>query len=334
VPILLRQLIISRIDLLFISALRFAKQIASVWAVIFLSSFCRVSFVYAEPVDTSSKNAVTIVQSESSGSYAAFNHKLGEIFSRREIFHIVMNSSRPIPNSSLVVTVGMEAATVVALSDAPVILNVLLPKANHLQLLRDIPRRCNSRMFSTLFLDQSVNRLLSLIEATLPGRRKVGMLYTSPPEANAPFRREFFRRGLKLRELKAGSALPLFEALQDTLHSNKVLLAQPDAAIYNSSSICNILRVSYCSNVSLIGFTENYVKSGALCAVYSTSSQIASQAADLIQRYSKTHAFSKPQYPQKFEVMVNHQVALSHGLTIKSAAVLHDEISAQDKGRA
>jgi ABC-type uncharacterized transport system substrate-binding protein len=104
------------------------------------------------------------------------------------------------------------------------------------------------------------------------------------------------------------------------------LLALPDSAVYNDSTIRNILLATYHRGIPLIGYSSGYVKAGALCAVYSTPEQIAAQAAQLIFKFKDTHKLPAPQYPQEFEVTVNPQVADSLGLQIKNATALHDEI--------
>jgi ABC-type uncharacterized transport system substrate-binding protein len=124
----------------------------------------------------------------------------------------------------------------------------------------------------------------------------------------------------------------LSNALQEILLGrSEVLLALPDAAVYNDSTIRNILLATYRRGIPLIGFSSGYVKAGALCAVFSTPAQIATQAAALILQFANTHALPFPQYSHEFEVMVNEQVARSLDLQVKGASALHDEIDSETK---
>jgi ABC-type uncharacterized transport system substrate-binding protein len=117
-------------------------------------------------------------------------------------------------------------------------------------------------------------------------------------------------------------------ALQSLLLSSDVLLAIPDAEIYNASTIRNILLTTYRNKVPLVGFSPGYVKAGALCAVYSTPQQIAEQSAHMIKAFVDAHALPAAQYAKQFEVSINEQVARSLGLNIKSAAEVSLEIGA------
>ena len=108
-----------------------------------------------------------------------------------------------------------------------------------------------------------------------------------------------------------------------------MLLALPDAAVYNDSTIRNILLATYRRGIPLIGFSSGYVKAGALCALISTPAQIAPQAAELIRQFNNTHALPPPQYPHEFEVIVNESVANVLDLQIKNTTELHEKIRAE-----
>lgn len=329
---LLRDLIFSRIVFLFIPAPHFPNRTGCSWGAVFALLCGSTSSVYAEPSVEFQTLPVTIVQSENSGPYVEFSEALHKILGDKGFTHVDIDLSKPIPNSGLVISVGMKAATAVAASNAPAVLNVLIPKAGYEKLLREFPRRAGSHTFSAIFLDQPVSRQIHLIAAILPGKRNVGLLYSSAPDELAELRKEVAGQGLSLHEQTVNPALPLSEPLQDVLHGSEVLLALPDAAVYNSSTIRNILLATYRSGVPFIGFSSGYVKAGALCAVFSTPSQIAMQAASQIRQFSENHVLSVAQYPLEFEVMVNEQVSRSLGLQIKGASALHDMIDAETRG--
>jgi len=136
--------------------------------------------------------------------------------------------------------------------------------------------------------------------------------------------------GLGLNEQAVG-ALTLPEALHELLQNSEVLFALPDSAIYNDSTIRNILLTTYRRGIPLIGFSPGIVKAGALCAVSSTPAQIAAQAATLIRQFGDSHPLPVAQYPQEFEITINEQVANSLGLPIKTTSELSHEIKAAEK---
>lgn len=315
--ILLQESISGRIDLLWIPVFRFASRAGCALAL--LLPLCPSDLAHAGQL------TVTVVQSEGGGVHQDFTNALRNALLSQNIPLAVTGVNKVIPGSGLVIAVGMKAAETVAASDAPFVLNVLVPKAGYENLLRNFPHRAGSHTFSAIYLDQPVSRQAHLIAAILPDRHRVGLLYSTPPGEFEQIRQEMGKRGLRLRE-KAVGTQPVPETLQELLQGSDMLLALPDSAIYNSSSIRNILLSTYRSRVPLIGFSPAYVKAGALCAVFSAPEQIAAQATSLVRRFGETHLLPAAQYPQEFEVMVNEQVARSLGLHVRSAIELRAEI--------
>lgn len=312
------------------SAFRSANRRYAGLAAAFLLFFYSASPVRAEPPVYIKPLVVAVVQSESSEPYLEFTQALRNGISKRNVDLVVVDDpAKPVPDADVVISVGMKAATSVAASKTPVVLNVLIPKAGYEKLLRDFPARANSKTFSAIFLDQPTARQIRLMAAILPNKRHIGVLFDSfPKDELTQLRQQISRHGLSLHERVVSPALPLHEALQEILQESEVLLALPDPTVYNSSTLRNILLATYRSGIPLIGISSAYVKAGALCAVFSTPAQIAAQAIQSIQQFGGTSALPAAQYPQLFEVMVNEQVGRSLGLSIKSAAELHDEISA------
>ena len=298
-------------------------------AAAFLLFFYPANPACAEPPAYIKPLVVAVVQGESSESYLEFTKAFrGNILKENIDLVVVDDPAKPLPDSDLVISVGMKAATAVAASNAPVVLNVLIPKAGYEKLLHDFPARAHSKTFSAIFLDQPAARQVRLIAAILPGKRRVGVLFDSFPQGElVQLRQQVSKYGLSLHEREVSPALPLYDALQEVLQESEVLLALPDSTVYNSSTLRNILLATYRSNIPLVGFSAAYVKAGALCAVFSTPAQIAAQSAMAVQQFWETSALPAAQYPQLFEVMVNEQVGHSLGLSIKSPAELHNEMS-------
>lgn len=301
--------------------------------------FYPASSAYGKSADAVNQPDVAIVLSEGGGSYAEFSNALGKALSDSALTHIEIDLPGTIPeadqiqHSGLVIAVGMKAATVVAASKAISVLNVFIPKSGFEELLQNFPRRAGSHTFSAIFLDQPITRQIHLINAILPGKKNIGLLYSSPPDEVVELRDKLNWHGLKFHEQLVTPDRTLAAALQKILQSSEVLLALPDAAVYNSSTIRDILLETYHSNIPLIGISSGYVRAGALCAVISSPTQIAKQAAALAKQFDDTHALPSAQYPQEFEVLINEQVARSLGLQIKSASVLHDLISNDDRSQ-
>lgn len=269
---------------------------------------------------------VTIVLSETGGAYGELGGALHKALGSRKLTAQIIDISRPMPTTGLIVGIGMKAATAATTSNATAVLSLFIAKADYEKLLHDHPRRGGSTVFSAVFLDQPAYRQAHLIQAILPGRKSVGLLYSLPPENLAELRSQLQALGIKLNDQAVQTPQSLADALQTVLNGSDALLALPDTAVYNSANIRNIVLATYRRNIPLIGISSGYVKAGALCAVISTPAQIAAQAAAMIGQFSQTHSLPPAQYPQEFEVQVNERVAQALGVQVKSKniAVRHE----------
>jgi putative ABC transport system substrate-binding protein len=273
---------------------------------------------------------LTVVLSEEGGAYQEYSDVLSTRLADKNVRLSVIDADRPLPDSDLVIAAGMKAAITVARARPAAMLAVLIPKEGFGKLLHDfsVQQKAGATAYSAIYLDQPLKRQLDLIAAVLPKTNSIAVLYATPPKELSALRLLAAARKLELNERSVNAESGLFAALQALLLRSDVLLALPDAEIYNTATIRNILLATYRDKVPLIGFSPGYVKAGALCAVFSTPEQIAAQSLSIILEYAETGALPAAQYTKEFEVSVNEQVAHSLGLNIKSVSQLRSEIGA------
>lgn len=274
--------------------------------------FC-VSPVHAQSL------RVMVVLSESGGAYQEFGTALKSQLSEQHNLRVVRLGDA-ILDADLVIPVGMKAANALSASAQP-LLHVLVPRAGFEKLHPE-----SSSLISAIYLDQPLERQLALVSAALPAAKDIGVLYAAPPPELENLRKLSAAKKFALQEQLVDHDHPLASALSDLLETSEVLFVLPDAAVYSSDTIRNILLETYRKQVPMIGISPSYVRAGALCAVYSTPQQIARQAAEVIEQFAASGKLPPGQYPNEFEVSVNTQVARSLGLVIKDAEQLRAEI--------
>lgn len=273
---------------------------------------------------------LAVVLSEQGGAYREYSNALGAQLVNKNVTLSVIDAEQPLPEADLVIAAGMKAAINVARTRPAAMLAVLIPKEGFARLQKDFPAQAKngSGVFSAIYLDQPLKRQIDLIAALLPTAGTIGVLYKSPPKELNALRTMTAAREFGLNERSAGSLSGIHAALQELLIGSDVLLALPDAEIYNAATIRNILLATYRHKVPLIGFSSGYVRAGALAAVFSTPAQIAAQSLAVISRYAETRELPAAQYAKEFEVSVNEQVARSLGLNIRSESQIRIEIGA------
>ena len=273
---------------------------------------------------------LTVVLSGEGGAYHEYSNALSTLLAGKNVSLSVIDADQTLHDSDLVIAAGMKAAIAVARTRPAAMLAVLIPKEGYGKLQHDFAaqQKAGAAALSAIYLDQPLKRQLDLIAAVLPKADSIAVLYAAPPKELGALRLQAAARKLVLNERSPGPGSSLYDALQTLLPGSDVLLALPDAEIYNTVTIRNILLTTYRNKVPLIGFSPGYVKAGALCAVFSTPAQIAEQSLGIIQEYAETHTLPAAQYAKEFEVTVNEQVAHSLGLNIRSVSQLRREIGA------
>ena len=259
--------------------------------------------------------------SDSGGAYREFSDALRDELKTNAVSLSVNDADDKIGDSDLIIAVGMKAATVLTSSNKP-ILHVLVPKAGYDKLARFHV----AHHTSAIYMDQPLERQFSFLLAALPKVKHIGVLYTTPSLELSNLKRLAAENNLQLHERSVGREHILSDALEEVLSESEALQVLPDTDIYNAGTIRNILLAAYRKQVPLIGISQLYVKAGALCAIYSTSKQIAVQTAEAVKQFASSGKLPPSQYPKEFEVSVNMQVARSLDIPIKDAEQLHNEV--------
>ncbi len=229
--------------------------------------------------------------------------------------------------SDLIISVGVRAAYRVAEKTSQPLLAAMIPSKSY----EDLKETRQGGM-SAIYLDQPWNRQVEMLHAVMPNRKRIGVLYSEAQEI-AGLRSELARRHGTLIARHLGGKDTLSSDLEEVLSASDVLLAVPDSEIYNANSIINILLSSYRRGIPLVGFSEAYVRAGALCAIFSTPEQLALQTADAAVSYSKTGRLPEAQYPEQYSIAINRSVASTLGMVIGTdeAIFLQLRKSSEDK---
>ncbi len=221
----------------------------------------------------------------------------------------------------LVVTLGTAAAAAVLMQKLPIpTYCTFLPQSAYTELVN---RAGGTRtQLSALFLDQPMARQLRLIRLALPGRPRVGMVLGPDSRKNErELRRAAAAAGIVLRLELISDEKQLVGALRRALDDTDVLLAVPDALVFNRRTAQSVLLTTYRLGKPVAGYSRAYVTAGALFAVYSTPAQIGRQIGEELLAMQNMPGRPHPAtgYPRYFSVKVNERVAHSLGIEISRA---------------
>lgn len=227
------------------------------------------------------------------------------------------------PQVRLIVSVGspafiglVEAYAGGRIGRVPIVAS-LLPRS-----VFEVHRRRLTVSATGVVLDQPAARQMALLRYAFPQMRRLGVLFGNDSQQyQQAFEKAASEQGLQLNAYKVDGEENLYPALQRVLEENDVLLAIPDAAVYNGRSIQNVLLASYRQRIPMMGFSPAYVRAGAMLALYSSPAQIGSQTARVVHSALSGVALQPVQVPTEFTVGVNANVARSLGFRLSEDAL-------------
>jgi ABC-type uncharacterized transport system substrate-binding protein len=285
---------------------------------------------------TNASAQVLVVTSDESGGYQEvvdeFRDTLKVTDARLRVDVVaakqLASTGEPPGSYTLVVTVGLAAAQATlarqnALNASVPVLCLLIPRQSF-ERLSAARANARDRRLSALFIDQPVSRQLDLIRAALPGRQRVGIVYGPTSRELADDLNDKARaRKLTITGAEVTERSGVYAALQRILPESDVLLPLPDPLAVNASTVYGLLLTSYHAQVPVAGFSESWVKAGALVSLFSTARQQGRQGAEIASgALSGENALASPQYPKYFTVRVNASVARSLGLHLDDEATI------------
>lgn len=213
-------------------------------------------------------------------------------------------------NSELVIALGEKAFEAASkLSHTTPVLAVYTPALAFERILEK-SRRDASNM-SMIMQNQPYARQIRFIQSVLPKAKNIGSLVNGNSYGYAEqLKARAKKTGLDFQLRHVNDPSMLIPELKTLLEANDALLAIPDAAVYKPDTAQSILMTSYQFKKPVLCYSLSYAKAGALAALFSSSRQLAKQAAEIAQQSQNVDSpLPLPQAPKYYSVYVNRQVA-------------------------
>jgi len=220
-------------------------------------------------------------------------------------------------NSELVIALGVKALEAASkLKHSTPVLGVFTPLPTFNRMMVKSRRELGD--FSAIVLDQPFARQMTLIKLATPAIRKVGVIVGPTSSQFAGYvRSEGKAIGFNVREEFVNQEADLIPKLKKLLDASDAIMAIPDPTIYSRETAQSILLTSYRYQKPIFAYSQSYVRSGAIAAVYSTSKQLAKQAAEIAMKSRQAPSELPPtQMPKYFSIKLNYQVARSLNISL------------------
>ncbi len=237
-------------------------------------------------------------------------------------------SQAALARARLVITVGSQAALAATALDAKSpLLHVLLPRST----LDTLPHRPGGAPWSAILLDQPAERQIALIRLALPEYRRIATI-AGPETATlvSALTAAAARAGLETSSAAVADTPELYRALRSVLAQPAVLIITPDSKVFNSQTVHHVLLTAFRLGAPVLGFSDAYVRAGAVLGLYTTPAQAGAETAVIARQVVAGHALPPPAHHALFEVGVNPTVARSLGIPLPQANVLTAALRAQE----
>lgn len=233
-------------------------------------------------------------------------------------------------NTALAITVGDESLQeTLQCSDTPPLFSTVITHKIYNDLLHLWPAKNGS---SALFLDHSLSKQLSLIEAIsnqTNHKPTLGIILGPSTAYLEPIvARLTLNRGIPARIVVLEQNDKPIPALRRLLTHCNILLAVPDTSIYNHKTMRGIQLLTLRDRTPIIGYNKSLVKIGALASVYSTKPQHVQEAVASVQRYlnSGSKSLPPPHFPKVYSLKINYSVAHALAIPVENRNLLIQEI--------
>ena len=278
---------------------------------------------------------VTIILSAPSQAYLEFvDHFKDElILTKNTALRVkvidMQETERPVvaENSELVIALGVKALEAASkLKFTTPVLGVYTPLPSFNSLLAVSGRDLGN--FSAIVLDQPYARQMLLIKTLLPEAKNVGvMLGKTSSQYNELIRDAGEKKAINISIETINQESELIPKLQKLLDDNDAIMAIPDPMVYSRETAQPILLTTYRHQKPVFGYSQSYVRAGALAAVYSKTRQLAKQAAEIaVRTQAAPGLLPPPQTPKYFSLSINYQVARSLNVIVADEEKLYKKL--------
>lgn len=187
---------------------------------------------------------------------------------------------------------------------------------------------------AVLYLDQPTQRIFDLAHLVVPRARLAGtvlgpILQSQEGRLAADAR----KAGLSLKTGALGDDKNPVSALNNLVAAVDVVVALPDKVSFNRQTARWLLYLSFHRQVPLVAYSRRYTEAGALASVYSAGADVAREAAAISAHMLEQPGAGNIYWPGKFRVSVNHKVARSLHLELRTSEYYATELARLEKQR-
>jgi ABC-type uncharacterized transport system substrate-binding protein len=112
----------------------------------------------------------------------------------------------------------------------------------------------------------------------------------------------------------------MLEAIPALREKADVIWCLPDRSLFQPASVSALILASIRNHLPLVGFSEGFVKAGALLGFYADYRAVGLQAAETVLRFREGRAVRRREAPQLIKTAINLRVQRVLGIDLPASA--------------
>lgn len=228
-----------------------------------------------------------------------------------------------VARASLLVTVGVKATEQIAGQGGSTAVLAVLVTVDWYQSQGRAKLTAGGRNAGAVVLEQPLSRQFRLVRNAFPRASRVGVVVgRKNADALGMLQAAAEAENLALIGAVAESEPALVGTLGQVLKDADLLLAVPDAEVFNRNTVQSVLMTTYRYRDPVVGYSKALSRAGALVSLYSSPEQVGRQAGEIAARVLNGGRLPGMLWPKYFSVSVNEHVARSLGVDAPSEEAL------------
>ena len=228
-----------------------------------------------------------------------------QIWDARDEAHLRENLNKQVV--TLAVAVGSDASAVLRrLAPAQVVL------VNSVALEWEVEHGGTPELYkATVTIDLPPGVLINELKRLFPGKRRIGMI-RGPMQTAASvraFEQAARQSGFTVEVLTCGDPRDLLERFLQFKSRADLVWCPPNPNLYTTATLKPLLVASLTNRLPIIGFSEQFVRAGALFGGSADFVEVGRQTAELALRIARNEPVPAHQDARKFRFAYNERVA-------------------------
>jgi len=177
----------------------------------------------------------------------------------------------------------------------------------------------NKKSWSTIYINQPTKNLIEIAEKTVQNKYKNEILITLSEENKEAIKE--IRNYKKIKNVKI-KIIPIKESdnpaklIEKHLFNAAAIIAIPDKIAWSNKNARWILHQAYTYKVPVIGYSEAFLRAGAMISVYSSAENIAKKTSEEVSYWLKTGQLKNKAITPKRTIKTNPNIARALGYSI------------------